>query len=460
MSVADLGFHGALAAGTAGVGAYQPLAGLINQFAPGRFRNTVNTESPTIGTKGVMERVPAKGSELIIYAAAGTQSSTTWIRDFDPLPKGTSMTPFKGTVQPSSVMQVLRIGREAWDSTVDDGELVKLFSRTLQLAAEDAGRHVGRGIFASVGANPQAGATWSGTAANDTVTVPFLDVTMFRPGMAVDFLDISGPASFVVRVVSVARAAVGAASANVAGNVVFINDIISPVTGAVIALTNTTVATGDSFRLRGNVAGFGAASVTPRTGNPLISFDDIAGSGAALALHGIDPANLPGWVGALQTVAVAYAQENVAAFAMRMKSDGAKWFTHVIMSPQLGAAHAASGQSVGTAFGVTGALSAARPMTLEQSYDKYGALGEDSGMRLLGRPIIIDPNCNATDIVLHCNEVTKLAIWKELQPEQEAGSPLFVDRDLNTYSSQISGRMQLFTDDRKSTGIMRGWTGL
>jgi hypothetical protein len=460
MSVADLGFHGATSAGTAGVGAYNVLSGLIHDFAPGRFRNTVNQNSPTIGTKGVLQRVKANGSELIIMARAGTHSSTTWIRDFDTLPRGTSTTPAKGRVQPTTVLSVLRIGREAWDTEVDDGKLVKLFSTTLQDAAEDAGRHIGRGLFQAAGVNPQAGATWSGTAANDTVTVPFEDVSMFKPGMAVDFLDISGPASFVVRVQFVTRIARGSGSANVAGDVTFINDVINPSTGAVVALTNTTVAVGDSFRLRGNVAGFGTASVTPRTGNPMISFDDIAGTGATASLHGIDPATTPGWVGALQTMAVAYAQELVAGFAMRMYADGAKWFTHVLMSPQLFSAHAASGQSVGTAFGVTGGLSAATPRQLEQSFDKYGALAEDSGVRLLGRPVVCDPNCPATQLVLHNSEVTKLAIWRELSPEEEAGSPLFVDRDLNTYSSQISGRLNLFTDDRKSTGIMRGFTGL
>lgn len=460
MSISAVIGHGATTTGSGGLGAQTALTTLIHDFAPGLFRNTINDECPLLGKKGVLERRKAKGSEQLVTGFVGTQSSTAWVKDFQLLQKGSASVPFKGRVMPSTVMTILEIGREAADAEIDNDEgMASLFEKTCEAGARDAARHIGRGLYGGSVA-PQAGATWTSTAANATVSVDFLDVSMFRAGMAVDFIDTSLALAYTVRVTSVTHAAIGANSADVAGTVAFINDVVDPATSTIIVLGATAIVTTDFFKLRGTTLGFGAASTTV-SGNPITSFDDIAGAGALSTLYGIDPTVTAGWVGATRAVSAAYSQEAVTSFMGRLKNDGAQYPTHVLMNPILAGAHAASGGIHGTAFGATYGISAATPMTLDSSRDKYGALFDgESGLRVGGRPIVEDPNCPATQLVLHNNKCTFLAVWRELAPETQGSDTLLVSQTYNTYVSQIRGSMALVTDDRKSTGTMTGFTSL
>lgn len=453
MTVKQVGYGGT------GSATYATLQGLISEFSPEKFIITTNLRSRLLES-GALQKVKQEGEELVIEAEVGSNPTTTYIKDFGNRPTGQTATPAKGRVVPSNITATLSLGKAAALTKMSDSQLTSTLDAKLNTIAKDVARHICRGLFGAAIA-PQAAATWSGTAADATVTVPFLDISMFKPNAAYDFVDLSSSKSYVVRCTSVTPAAIGANSANIAGNVAFINDVPNPATGSVVALTDTGVATGDTFKLRGSSPGFGGSNVE-EAGIRLNSFDDIAGSGAASAFLGIDPATTPGWVGQTINVGGIYSQEALIQFAARVDQFGGENFTHAIMSPQVAAAHAIMSGNQGGVFGIAaGQSNGTRSMGLDQSMDKYAKV-LDSGLRLAGREIIIDTNCPATQVVLHNKDNAKLAIWAEMEPEPvaENGGSLMTDQTTFSLKSFFSGSMQLYCVNRSAIGVATGLTGL
>jgi hypothetical protein len=329
----------------------------------------------------------------------------------------------------------------------------------LDASAKSVARHIGRGLYAGA-VVPQAVATWSGTAADSTVTINFLDVSLFIPGASYNYVDTSGVLSYTVRCINKVAAVVGANSANVAGSVTFINDVVNPATGAVVALGATAVAVDDIFALRGTYLGFGG-NATAIAGKRLNSFDDIAGSGAALAFGGIAPANLPGWVGQTLALGAAYSHEAALQFDARITQYSGEQFTDALMSPQVAAAHRIQAGAMGAVFGMTIQPTAQRPQPLGARADKYGDV-RNSGLDLAGRPVLIDPNCPQTIVVFHNRDHAKLGVWSEMAPEEltELGGVVVTNRTTLSMDADFTGSYQLYCAKRGAIGVMTGLTGL
>lgn len=454
MTELNIGFGGATDS------TYRTLSALVKEFAASGIEQTINTSSGALNS-GAIKQVEADSAEITVHAMVPGSSSTTWIRDWALLPKGVAPAPNKGRAQPSQIMNVMRMGREAAGVKLSDREVTDNFDHAMEIHANDVAQTLCRGIFGG-SMVPQATATWTGTAANSTVTVPFLDTSLFIPGKAYDFVDTSAGLSYVIRCVDVVEAALGSNSANVAGNVSFINDIVNPATGTVTALGATAVAIDDVFLQRGTTAGFGGASTTI-TGNPLTSFDDIAGSGATSALYGLDPATLPGWRGSSLALNAALTQEGILGFTRRIGARSGKNATHAFVNSQALAALEVNAGAVGVAFGnASFAQQQSITRTLDSSMDKYGAPKSTgrTGYKLAGADVILDYNVPYTRIILHNQDTTKLYYWRKIGPEEEANDPLFVDRDTNTYSSQLRGSYQLVCTNRQSVGVISGLANL
>ncbi len=456
MTVKNLGY------GQASTSTYQTMQGLLNEFAPEKFVTTINNRSPLLNS-GALEKVECDGEELVIEVDVGASPATQWIGDFGRRAVGQTLTPAKGRVVPANVHAVLSLGQTASIGKLSDNRLTQLLDGKLSQVAKDVARHLCRGLYGAAIA-PQAAATWSGTAADSTVTVSFLDISMFKPGASYDFCDLSSTKAYVVRCTGVTPSAVGSNSANIAGTVSFINDIPDPSTGSVVALTDTAVATGDTFRLRGTTLGFGGSS-SVITGQAINSFDDIAGSGATSAFLGIDPATTPGWFGQTLALSAVYSQEAALQFAARIDQFGGENFTHAIMPPQIAAAHAIMAGNQGAVYGITLGQSPSREMMVDRSMDKYAdVLGGNqfvnSGLTIAGRNVIIDPNCIATTVVFHNKNNAKLAVWKEMGADEEAGSSILLNRSTFSVDSYFSGSYQLYCVNRAAIGTITGITGL
>lgn len=439
---------------------YKSLSALVKEHASSDIENTIFTQSNLLRS-GALKMVEADDAEITVHAMVGGVSSTTWARDWSLLPKGVAPQPNKGRAQPAQIVNVLRMGRQAAGVKLSDKGVVDNYDHAMKVHSADIAQTLCRGIYGG-SMVPQATATWSGTAANSTVTIPFLDTSLFIPGKAYDFIDTSLALSYVVRCTDVVGAALGANSANVAGNVSFINDVVNPATGTVTALGATAVAIDDVLLQRGTTAGFGAASTTI-PGNPIVSFDDIAGSGASTALYGLDPATLPGWRGSNLALNAAVSQEGVLGFQYRIGSRSGSPANIAVMGSQALAAFMVNTGAVGVAFGQASfAQQNSVTRKLDADMDKYGRPSDNgrTPFKIGGASIVMDDNCPSTRIIFFNNESTKLYWWQKIGPEEEAGSPLFVDRDTVTYSAQLRGSYQLVTENRQSVGVVTGLTNL
>jgi hypothetical protein len=434
------------------------ISGIIAEFGPERFVNTINNMSPLIGS-GVLEKVEQDGEELTVTADVGESPATTYALDFDNRPNGQTTTPVKARFVPTMVTTRVSLGKQAALGKLADKELTKLLDAKLDASAKSVARHIGRGLYAGA-VVPQAVATWSGTAADSTVTISFLDVSLFIPGASYNFVDTSLTFSYTVRCQSKVAAVVGANSANVAGTVTFINDVINPATGAVVALGATAVATDDILALRGTFPGFGG-SATAIAGKRLNSFDDIAGSGATSSFGGISPANLPGWVGQTIALSAAYSHEAALQFDARITQYSGEQFTDALMSPQVAAAHRIQAGAMGAVFGMSIQPTAQRPQPLGARADKYGDV-RSSGLDLAGRPVLIDPNCPQTIVVFHNRDHAKLGCWSEMAPEEltELGGVVVTNRTTLSMDADFTGSYQLYCAKRGAIGVMTGLTGL
>jgi hypothetical protein len=434
------------------------ISGIIAEFGPERFVNTINNMSPLIGS-GVLEKVEQDGEELTVTADVGESPATTYALDFDNRPNGQTTTPVKARFVPTMVTTRVSLGKQAALGQLADKELTKLLDAKLDASAKSVARHIGRGLYAGA-VVPQAVATWSGTAADSTVTISFLDVSLFIPGASYNFVDTSLTFSYTVRCQSKVAAVVGANSANVAGTVTFINDVINPATGAVVALGATAVATDDILALRGTFPGFGG-SATAIAGKRLNSFDDIAGSGASSTFGGIAPANLPGWVGQTIALGAAYSHEAALQFDARITQYSGEQFTDALMSPQVAAAHRIQAGAMGAVFGMSIQPTAQRPQPLGARADKYGDV-RSSGLDLAGRPVLIDPNCPQTIVVFHNRDHAKLGCWSEMAPEEltELGGVVVTNRTTLSMDADFTGSYQLYCAKRGAIGVMTGLTGL
>ena len=431
------------------------LSALISAFAPERYDTAINLASPLFAS-GLIEKEDVDGKEIEVTLLGGANASTSWVADNGTLPLGMAPTPVIARAMPAFLVSKITMGRGASIAKLSDSQLSGLFDATLEQAAEHCGQVLGRSLHGG-STSPQAGTTWSSTAANATATVNFLDVSLFRPGASYDFLDLTS-VSFVVRCTEVTPATVGANSDAVAGSASFINDIPNPATSAVVVLTDTTIAVGDSFRARGETAGFGGALTL--TGADINSFDDMAGSSPGASFMGVTSTAFPGWRGANKSIAAAYSQEAVVAFLGRMHVQSGVYPNVAVLSPQLVAAHIAATGVHGAVFGQSNTISAARPMPVDKSADKFGNVSERDGLKVGGASIVQDPNCIATRAVFFHNSKTKIGIWKKMGPVEEAGDPVFISRTAYQNEAIVDGGYQLYTSKRASVGILDGFTGL
>ena len=116
-------------------------------------------------------------------------------------------------------------------------------------------------------------------------------------------------------------------------------------------------------------------------------------------------------------------------------------------------------------FGISIGQSPSREMMVDRSMDKYAdVLGGNqfvnSGLAIAGRPVIIDPNCVATTVVFHNKNNAKLAVWKEMGADEEAGSSILLNRSTFSVDSFFSGSYQLYCVNRAAIGTITGITNL
>lgn len=423
------------------------LEGLLSEFAPQKFSKAINLASPTIANK-VLKEEDVDGDDVLVYVYPDGMTSTAFVKDLGAMPRGVGIMPAEGKATPKPVVTVARLGRSAANARTPETKKAKMIDSHLSAAGRNAARQVCRGIFGGY-VSPAAAAAFTGTGANATVTLDFDDLSLFRVGTAVDFADVSAGKSWVLRVKSVTPKAV-TNSANVAGTVVLINDVVD-IDGNAQTIDDAgvvTVATTDRFYPRGTLPGFGGAA--DPDGKALTSFDDLAGLGAEQDIYGISVAET-GWRGQYLNLGVNWSQEAALGFLAQMSLYSDSLPNQVIMSPALAAAHAiAVGQHDDQVGG------AAR-MTVDGSMDKYA---NTSNLKLQGRTITQDPNCQVDRAVLFNDDETKLYWWKRLGVLDDEGNGVRLLDDVYGLQVKYGAEAELVSQNRPSCGVIDGVTGL
>ena len=85
------------------------ISGIMAEFGPLVFINTVNSTSPLIGS-GVLEKVPQDGEEIVVPADVGESPATGYVQDFGRRPNGQTTTPVKARYTPSVTTTAVELG--------------------------------------------------------------------------------------------------------------------------------------------------------------------------------------------------------------------------------------------------------------------------------------------------------------------------------------------------------------
>ena len=456
------------------------LSGLIKEFAPAKYATAVNMAVPVLADN-VIKKADPDSSEVLVYGLPDGMSSTTFVEDLGDLPLGVANTPFEGKAEPKPLVSVIRMGRSVANAKMPDAKKATILDAHLESGARNTARQLGRALFGGV-VNADNTPQWTNDGdLDDTLTVQFEDISLFRVGQAYDFVDVdngSGAARvYVVRCQSVTPTALNN-SANVAGEVVFINDvkdssgnqqyINSTNANGGTAVTVASGASGDKFALRGtfsssNFSAAHAGASATANGNALTSLDDICGSGATGDIYGIT-ASSSNFKGQSATASAAYSQELVLSFLAQMELYSDMGPNQVVMSPKLAAAHAASAglhgaMLYGSTAGVpaTGAVGGVGRKDVEKSMDKYGTAAK---MSVRGLPITVDPNCPASSIFFFNDTTLKLYQWREMGVVDEEGNGIRVLDDKYGFQIQIAGECELVAHERRDCGSISGLTSL
>lgn len=431
-------------------------SGVLVENAKRYFDHAIQEEAP-LANGEILSIEEHEGENYTFMAADRATGATRLVLDGGARPKAVTSTPAKGEATPATVTTTLGFGRLGKLAKMSDGAMGQILDFKLKSAASDCASTLERALH-GWSVNPQASATWSGTAADSTVTVDFEDITGFEPAMIVDFEDDSANLSYEVSVTSVTPAAKGSFSGKVAGSVAFKNNVVDPATNAVIALGATAVATTDVFRPAGYAAGFGAADTKV---TEMVSFDDICGAGATSSLHGITTSEVASWVGYRDNLAGVYTQEASLAFMEFLRQRGGVYPDVAIVPNQIMAAHVAAAGVRGAGFGhlAAPAIDASVSQPLAGKRDKYGDIGS-AKIEMNGAKAIVSPLAPATKIRLCHSKFTKLIRWTEVEPEMDGDKPYHIDADNVGVLVFMSGDIQLVTERRNSCGEIYGITSL
>lgn len=427
------------------------VTGAIKEYIPAKFTQLFTTMSKAVSS-GAIKEISTEGIDWTCTVLQPCTADVGWGRDFSRWPVGQATPPTKMRVPPTQILAKVALGLAATDVKLSVQERAEYIEAQLSSRLKQMSMHLARGIFGGT-ASPTTTANWSATAANGTLAASFNDISLFKEGAGYDWYSSTDNKTYTVRCQFITRAAVGSNSANVAGSVTFINDVVNPTTSAVVALTSVTTTTSDIAYQRGTTAGFGVAGNTA-SGDVLTSFSDLAGTGS---LQGYTSTTLPGWYGNTAAAGGSYNQEMISALAGRVEAVSGEAPTHYFCSPQVYRAHAASFQVIGSSFGYTAAGSAATPRGVSASADKYG---DNMRLTILGRPLVEDIMCPAATMVAHNQDHVKLAKYKDIELVEQGNTSRIIDQTFVAANYYLTGEYQLVTDMRSSMGTLTGISGL
>jgi hypothetical protein len=400
-----------------------------------------------------LDKQQMKGKRSVINVIDGGLSSTAQVLDYGALPAEAANVPAQGFVDAVGYVSRLGLGRIALETLAGVDDSADLLDLQLQIAADDLARQVGRAVYGSQLASPQATSAtgWSTVSGGaTTATIPFNGgISDFREGEAYIWEPATGAANLAVPVLCTDVSFVAGQDERV--NVTFVAGVggvpgfdTQAVAEAIVLASNGPLRqynTADNFFLRGSrvlTGSFpGGASALPvitnaASGASAVSLQDI--TDASSALHGL-AAGSRGWTGITFTSAGSPTPELFLGKSKLLQARAGVAPTHLVLGNLASAAYGAAQITAGQMGFGSSNLSQPR-RSVDGKLDKYGKDADmESGLAMFGRPVLVDENCPTTEAYLVNKDYVKVGEWKKISAEDEGGSPLLLSR--STFSKEV-----------------------
>ncbi len=381
-----------------------------------------------------LKKTKATGQLGIVNIMAGGQASVTQIADGGDLPAGSTAQQVQGTVAPVSYYASLSLGRQAVNTLAGVEDSVDLVMKQMQSMASDLARQLDRALY---GNQLSASTTASGVWALNSDGIAAVSVTFdgglsdFRVGEAYQWKDVPNGRVYDIYCEDVFPVDVDTVQVSFTNEVPGIAGLGDQEQNDLVGLA---IGTDDQFFLRGTFVGGGGAGSAVEINAAPVNLSQITST--TLSLHGL-PARSNGWTGnTLSGTGPAFTERFFTASAL-VQGISDEEPDLLIINTQVMPAVAAGALTAGTAFGMgTNQVGQSR-RNLQGKLDKYGA-GDGSNLAILGKPVLVDPNCPQGDAYFISKDFIDLLEWRKPSPEKDDGGPVLLNRSKFTYDIQYS----------------------
>ena len=433
---------------------FNEIAELVARFGNQIVTEQANMAAPFVG-KGHIKKVKQAGTVGIVNVKTGGINSTGFISDGGVLPSGSNTEPVQLAYHPKALFSRLSVPRIAALTCISKQDGVNLVREQMETVGADLGRTLGRALFRS-GAMPLpfiTPFTTTPTTVNNqpatatTNVVGGIDISGYRVGHTFTGADILGTGT-------------GSPGAQ---NVMLVVESIDYAANQVTFAVHTILANGTLgpqivLANIGDDLDFGTpglSALLPLDGgniqNAMTSLLDLSSSTVAPA------GTTLGTTGNYSGIAAAggdYSGSEVAAggaltielmdnLSKQVKRRSGKPWTHAVMNS--------------TVFHdyMSLLLSNRRFVGSGQAADA----GTSSTATYEGKPICVDENMPDQELLLFTDSDTKLAEWRDFQPDYDGKKAAMVSPTDFIYDTQIFGMYNVRCTKRSGLGKLTGITG-
>ena len=436
---------------------FNEIAELVARFGNSIVTEQANMAAPFVG-KGHINKVKQAGTVGIVNVKTGGITSTGFISDGGALPSGSNTEPVQLAYHPKALFSRLSVPRIAALTCISKQDGVNLVREQMETVGADLGRTLGRALFRSgavtrpfpPGNLVDGAAGVIGVPRVITLDSIAVDVSGYRIGHAFTGATYTqtfpspafGPAALVVTGINyatnvvtftphvmTASGTVGAAllAPNTGGLTVttFATaslDLLVPLDGgalqnamtSLLDLASSTVApAGTTLGTTGNYSGIAAA------GGDYTGSEIAVGGGGALTIEVMDQ------------------------LSKQVKRRSGKPWTHTVMNS--------------TVFHdyMSLLLSNRRFVGSGQANDA----GTSSTATYEGKTIVVDENMPDAELLLFTDSDTKLAEWRDFQPDYDGKKAAMVSPTDFIYDTQIFGMYNVRCIKRNGLGKLTGISG-
>lgn len=433
---------------------FNEIAELVARFGNSIVTEQANMAAPFVG-KGHINKVKQAGTVGIVNVKTGGINATGFISDGGALPQGSNTEPVQLAYHPKALFSRLSVPRIAALTCISKQDGVNLVREQMETVGADLGRTLGRALFRS-GAMPLPFVTPFTTTPTTVVNQPAtattnavggIDVSGYRVGHTFTGADILGTgtgspgAQSVMLVVESIDYAANQVTFGV--HTILLNGTLGP--QIILA------AVGDDL----DFGTPGLSALVPLDGgalqNAMTSLLDLASSTVA------PTGTTLGTTGNYSGIAAAggdYSGTEIAAggaltielmdnLSKQVKRRSGKPWTHTVMNS--------------TVFHdyMSLLLSNRRFVGSGQAADA----GTSSTATYEGKTIVVDENMPDQELLLFTDSDTKLAEWRDFQPDYDGKKAAMVSPTDFIYDTQIFGMYNVRCIKRNGLGKLTGITG-